>query len=102
MDEVGTPYVVRRPPCPYDRVPGGKRKTSMQTDTTDSNKGFNEPSERYAVIIANPISGFLLHNTHRVHETLEFLRTHGWRAQLWFTHGPGDVQSPASKSTAHN
>ena len=74
----------------------------MQTDTTDSKEGFNEPCERYAVIIANPISGFLLHNTHRVHETLAFLRKHGWRAELWFTHGPGDGQSLARKAIEQN
>ena len=70
----------------------------MQTNTTEHQAGASEPSERYAVIIANPMSGFLLHHRHRVQETLAFLRTHGWRAELWFTQGPGQGRELARKA----
>jgi diacylglycerol kinase (ATP) len=74
----------------------------MQTDTTDQNASSGEPSERFAVIIANPTSGFFPHHTHRVNETLAFLRHSGWKAELWFTRGPGDGQSLARKAVEQN
>jgi diacylglycerol kinase (ATP) len=64
----------------------------MQTDAADSHHHQAGQTSRFAVIIANPKSGFLLHQTSRLHETLSFLRARGWRADLWFTHGPGHGQ----------
>lgn len=71
----------------------------MQTDATDShqNRDASEEQEKeqgqhtqYAVIIANPVSGFLPVQAGRLHETATFLQSHGWRVGLWYTQGPGD------------
>lgn len=72
----------------------------MLTDTTDSDPHTWDSSHCFAIIIANPTSGSNVfpYNSHRLHETLSFLRGHGWRAQLCYTQGPGDAQQLARKA----
>ena len=66
----------------------------MLTDTTDEVSHTADAPHLFAVIIANPTSGsgVFAHHTHRLHETLSFLRSHGWRVELCFTQKPGDAQ----------
>jgi diacylglycerol kinase (ATP) len=79
----------------------------MQTDATDShhNQVSSEEQEKqeglnscFAVIIANPASGFMPVQAGRMQDTLTFLRSHGWRVDLWFTQGPGDGSELARKA----
>ena len=72
----------------------------MLTDTTNTDSHTLDSSYTYAVIIANPTSGSAIfpHNAHHLHETLSFLRSHGWRAELYYTQGPGHAQRLASKA----
>src|SRR5690349_5426332 len=69
----------------------------MLTDTTSSDAHSVGSSHCFAVIIANPTSGSSVfpYNSHRLHETLLFLRSHGWKAELSYTRGPGDAQQLA-------
>ncbi|HLX55782.1 MAG TPA: diacylglycerol kinase family protein [Ktedonobacteraceae bacterium] len=69
----------------------------MQTGALDSHSDQGQVT-RFAVIIANPASGFLPQQMHRLHETLAFLHAEGWKADLWLTHGPGDGQTLARKA----
>ena len=71
----------------------------MQTDATDSHHNQESSQEQvredertvcYAVIIANPTSGFMPVQMGRLHDTLVFLRSQGWRVELRYTRGPGD------------
>jgi diacylglycerol kinase (ATP) len=66
----------------------------MLTDTTDEVSHTADAPHLFAVIIANPTSGsgVFAHHTHRLHETLSFLRSHGWRVELCYTQKPGDAQ----------
>src|SRR5438270_5238777 len=66
----------------------------MLTDTTDKVSHTSDAPHLFAVIIANPTSGsgVFAHHTHRLHETLSFLRSHGWRVELCYTQKPGDAQ----------
>ena len=66
----------------------------MLTDTTDEVSHTADTPHLFAVIIANPTSGsgVFAHHTHRLHETLSFLRSHGWRVELCYTQKPGDAQ----------
>lgn len=79
----------------------------MQKDATDSyhNQGSLEEQQRqqgqhscFAIIIANPTSGFMPVQAHRLHETLAFLESEGWRVDLWYTQGPGDGSALARKA----
>lgn len=72
----------------------------MLTDTTNTDSHTLDSSHLYAVIIANPNSGsgVFLHNANHLHETLSFLRSHGWRAELCYTQGPGHAQRLAGKA----
>ena len=80
----------------------------MQTDATDShhNQDSSEEQEKqegllnscFAIIIANPTSGFMPVQAGRMQDTLTFLRSHGWRVDLWFTQGPGDGSELARKA----
>jgi len=69
----------------------------MLTDTTSSDAHSLGSSHCFAVIIANPTSGSSVfpYSSHRLHETLLFLRSHGWKAELSYTRGPGDAQQLA-------
>src|SRR6266849_7561946 len=73
-------------------------------DATDSHRDQDSQEEQdnqascFAVIISNPVSGFVPHQTGRLHDTLAFMRSHGWRAELWFTHGPGHGSELACKA----
>ncbi|HEX6479549.1 MAG TPA: diacylglycerol kinase family protein [Ktedonobacteraceae bacterium] len=72
----------------------------MLTDTTNTDSHTLDSSQIFAVIIANPTSGsgVFPHNAHHLHETLSFLRSHGWRAELCYTQGPGHAQRIARKA----
>jgi diacylglycerol kinase (ATP) len=72
----------------------------MQSNMTDNGSEESDPSRFFAIIIANPASGFggFPHHTHHLHETLAFLRGHGWRVDLWYTHAPGDGEQLARKA----
>jgi diacylglycerol kinase (ATP) len=72
----------------------------MLTDTTNTDSHNLDSSHIFAVIIANPTSGsgVFPHNAHHLHETLSFLRSHGWRAELCYTQGPGHAQRLARKA----
>lgn len=68
----------------------------MQTDTTHDPP--LKPVPRSAVIIANPHSGFLPHNAHRLQEAVENLHRHGWQVELWHTKRAGDATSMAAQA----
>ena len=72
----------------------------MQSNKTDNGYDSSDPSHFFAIIIANPASGSggFLHHHHHLHETLTFLRGHGWRVDLWYTHAPGDGEQLARKA----
>jgi diacylglycerol kinase (ATP) len=79
----------------------------MQTDATDSqhNQHVSDEQEKeqsqhtcFAIIIANPTSGFMPVQAARLHETLAFLESEGWQADLWYTQGPGDGGALARKA----
>jgi diacylglycerol kinase (ATP) len=72
----------------------------MQSNMTDNGSEESDPSRFFAIIIANPASGFggFPHHTHHLHETRAFLRGHGWRVDLWYTHAPGDGEQLARKA----
>jgi diacylglycerol kinase (ATP) len=79
----------------------------MQMDATDSNHNQDSPEEQekqhdqalcFAVIIANPVSGFMPVQMGRLQDTRDFLRSHGWRVDLWYTQGPGDGSELARKA----
>ena len=79
----------------------------MQMDATDSHYNQDLPKEQqkqegsnscFAIIIANPTSGFMPVQAGRMQDTLTFLRSHGWRVDLWFTQGPGDGSELARKA----
>jgi len=80
------------------------KETNLQMDATDSHRDQDSQEEQdnqasyFAVIIANPVSGFVPQQTGRLHDTLAFMRSHGWRAELWFTQGPGDGSELARKA----
>jgi YegS/Rv2252/BmrU family lipid kinase len=79
----------------------------MQTDATDSHHNQDSPQEQekqeglnscFAIVIANPTSGFMPVQAGRMQDTLTFLRSHGWRVELWVTQGPGDGSELARKA----
>ncbi len=79
----------------------------MQMDATDShhNQDSLEEQDRqkvqpscFAVIIANPTSGFMPVQAGRLQDTLAFLQSHGWQVDLWYTQGPGDGSALARKA----
>ena len=74
----------------------------MQSNKTDNGSEESDPSRFFAIIIANPTSGSggFPHHAHRLRETLAFLRGHGWRVDLWYTHAPGDGEQLARKAVA--
>jgi YegS/Rv2252/BmrU family lipid kinase len=86
------------------------KETTMQTGatgSTDSQHNQHIPEEQEtekgqrahsAVIIANPVSGVLPVQAHRLHETLTFLQSHGWQVELWYTQAPGDGSNLARKA----
>lgn len=76
----------------------------MLTDTTDEASHTADTPHLFAVIIANPTSGsgVFAHHTHRLHETLSFLRSHGWRVELCYTQKPGDAQRLARNAVEQN
>jgi YegS/Rv2252/BmrU family lipid kinase len=72
----------------------------MQLDEREDISYSSSSWQFFAVIIANPISGFggLLHQYHRFDETLAFLRNQGWKAELWYTQSAGDGEELARKA----
>jgi YegS/Rv2252/BmrU family lipid kinase len=72
----------------------------MQADKTDKQSDSSSLTRFFAIIIANPASGSggLPHHTRHLHETLTFLRAHGWRADLWYTHAAGEGEQLARKA----
>ena len=72
----------------------------MQADKTDKQLDSSSLTRFFAIIIANPASGSggLPHHAHHLHETLTFLRAHGWRADLWYTHAAGEGEQLARKA----
>lgn len=70
----------------------------MQSDKTDNGSDSTDPSQFFAVIIANPASGVFPHHAHRLHETLAVLRGYGWRVDLWYTQAPRDGEQLARKA----
>ena len=79
----------------------------MQTDATDLHHDQDSSEEQekqegqsscFAVIIANPTSGFIPVQAGRLQDTLAFLQSHGWRVDLWYTQGPGDGSELARKA----
>ncbi len=69
----------------------------MLTDTTEGISHASDASHCFAIMIANPTSGsgVFVHHAHRLHETLSFLRSHGWRVELCYTQRPGDAEQLA-------
>src|SRR5258708_7526530 len=72
----------------------------MQADKTDKQSDSSSLTRFFAIIIANPASGSggLPHHAHHLHETLTFLRAHGWQADLWYTHAVGEGEQLARKA----
>ncbi len=77
----------------------------MQTDATDSHHDQELSQEKredqyacFAVIIANPTSGFMPVQAARIQDTIAFLQSHDWRVDLWYTQGPGDGSELARKA----
>lgn len=72
----------------------------MQADKTDKQLDSSSLTRFFAIIIANPASGSggLPHHAHHLHETLTFLRAHGWQADLWYTHAAGEGEQLARKA----
>lgn len=72
----------------------------MQADKMDKQSDSSSLTRFFAIIIANPASGSrgLPHHAHHLHETLTFLRAHGWRADLWYTHAAGEGEQLARKA----
>jgi diacylglycerol kinase (ATP) len=72
----------------------------MQADKTDKQSDSSSLTRFFAIIIVNPASGSggLPHHAHHLHETLTFLRAHGWRADLWYTHAAGEGELLARKA----
>src|SRR5258707_3996698 len=72
----------------------------MQADKTDKQSDSSSLTRFFAIIIANPASGSggLPHHAHHLHETLTFLRAHGWQADLWYTHATGEGEQLARKA----
>jgi YegS/Rv2252/BmrU family lipid kinase len=54
--------------------------------------------EQTAIIIANPNSGYLPHHPNRLNEALDYLRNHGWQANLCYTNKRGDGQQLAKEA----
>lgn len=72
----------------------------MQADKTDKQLDSSSLTRFFAIIIVNPASGSggLPHHSRHLHETLTFLRAHGWRADLWYTHAAGEGEQLARKA----
>ncbi|HEX9134829.1 MAG TPA: hypothetical protein VF844_21295, partial [Ktedonobacteraceae bacterium] len=72
----------------------------MRLDEMESSPDSADSAQLFAIIIANPASGaagFPL-QTHSFDETLAFLRNHGWKADLWYTHERGEGEQLARKA----
>ncbi len=51
-----------------------------------------------AIIIANPTSGSYTNNRLQIEETIDYLRQHGWQADLCLTQAAGDAQKFAREA----
>ncbi len=72
----------------------------MRLDEMESSPDSADSTQFFAVIIANPASGTVgfPHQAHSFDETLAFLRGHGWKVDLWYTHTRGDGEQLARKA----
>jgi len=74
-------------------------RIAMQKDSMKEPPIPSNPP-RSAVIIVNPASGSFPRHTHRLDETLAFLRRQDWRVDLQITKEPGDAQRFAREAVA--
>src|SRR5437763_8553367 len=72
----------------------------MQLDEIENPSHSSDSSQFFAVIIANPSSGIggFPHQNRHFDGTLAFLRSHGWKAELWYTQAAGDGEELARKA----
>ena len=72
----------------------------MQEETLDPAMAETSPQQTQtsAIIIANPTSGTYTHNRLQIEETIDYLRQHGWQADLCLTKAAGDARKFAREA----
>ncbi len=72
----------------------------MQEETLDSLSAETSPqhTQTSAIIVANPTSGTYMYNRLQIEETIDFLRQHGWQADLCLTKAAGDARKFAREA----
>ncbi len=72
----------------------------MQEETLDSLSAETSPHDARttAIIVANPTSGTYMYNRLQIEETIDFLRQHGWQADLCLTKAAGDARKFAREA----
>jgi len=71
----------------------------MREGTLEDSKPLQD-AQTTAVVIANPTAGSYMHHTREIEETISFLHTHGWQAELKLTRAAGDAQRLAREAVA--
>ncbi len=69
----------------------------MQEGTLE-NVNSRQGTQLTAIIIANPTAGSYAQQAHRIRDTVAFLHTHGWQAELKLTHAAGDARRLAREA----
>lgn len=79
----------------------GKKELAMKMKM-ESTKTTSESTSLhlFAVVIVNPTSGSYSHRTHRLDETLAFLRRQGWEVEVCLTKAAGDAGLLARQAVA--
>ena len=70
----------------------------MQEEILDSLQAFPNHTPVTAIVIANPTSGSYTHNRFQIEETIDYLRGHGWQAELCLTRAAGDARKFAREA----
>ncbi len=69
----------------------------MQEGTLE-NASSRQGTQLSAIVIANPTAGSYAQQAHRIQETVTFLHTHGWQAELKLTLAAGDARRLAREA----
>ena len=69
----------------------------MQEGTLESSNTLQD-ARITAIMIANPTAGSYTQNTDQISDTIAFLRSHGWRAELKLTQAAGDARRLAREA----
>ena len=59
---------------------------------------FQQGTQVSTIVIANPTAGSYLYQAHRIKETVRFLQSHGWQAELKLTKEAGDARRLAREA----